>query len=195
MVVFDGCEVFTHCAYIWTFASEKSILSFLGICETIDWKRSTMMPSMELILWMNCKHPQISVSQKIFTPLSDTLDFSVRINWIPSLLRHSVAWRIFVPWCYVRINWPTSKTILSSIWMRWKLCRCMTIALNVLHLAHSIVFDPYQHCTSTIVFAGQSLMHCSLFRDLLSNPFVCNCHMKWLKSWLKQSNIATGYPK
>ncbi|CAF0793366.1 unnamed protein product [Didymodactylos carnosus] len=31
--------------------------------------------------------------------------------------------------------------------------------------------------------------------DLLSNPFVCNCHMKWLKDWLKQSKIVTGYPK
>ncbi|CAF1126727.1 unnamed protein product [Rotaria sordida] len=31
--------------------------------------------------------------------------------------------------------------------------------------------------------------------DLLSNPFVCNCHMKWLKSWLKQSKIVTGYPR
>lgn len=32
-------------------------------------------------------------------------------------------------------------------------------------------------------------------RNLMSNPFVCNCGLKWLKDWLKQANIATGNPK
>ncbi|CAF0707250.1 unnamed protein product [Brachionus calyciflorus] len=31
--------------------------------------------------------------------------------------------------------------------------------------------------------------------NLMSNPFLCNCGLKWLKDWLKQSNIATGNPK
>lgn len=29
----------------------------------------------------------------------------------------------------------------------------------------------------------------------MSNPFVCNCGLKWLKDWLKHANIATGNPK
>lgn len=29
----------------------------------------------------------------------------------------------------------------------------------------------------------------------MSNPFNCNCHLKWLKEWLRNSNLATGNPK
>ena len=29
----------------------------------------------------------------------------------------------------------------------------------------------------------------------MSNPFYCNCHLKWLKDWLRNSNLATGNPK
>lgn len=29
----------------------------------------------------------------------------------------------------------------------------------------------------------------------MSNPFVCDCGLKWLKDWLKHANIATGNPK
>lgn len=29
----------------------------------------------------------------------------------------------------------------------------------------------------------------------MANPFVCNCGLKWLKSFLKQGNLATGNPK
>lgn len=29
----------------------------------------------------------------------------------------------------------------------------------------------------------------------MSNPFVCNCGLKWLKNWLKLGNLATGNPK
>ncbi|XP_056004929.1 slit homolog 2 protein-like isoform X2 [Ostrea edulis] len=30
--------------------------------------------------------------------------------------------------------------------------------------------------------------------NLESNPFNCNCHMGWLSSWLKKSNVVTGVP-
>ena len=29
----------------------------------------------------------------------------------------------------------------------------------------------------------------------MSNPFICNCRLNWLKDWLKNSNLATGNPK
>ncbi len=29
----------------------------------------------------------------------------------------------------------------------------------------------------------------------MSNPLICNCNLKWLKDWLKQTNIATGNPQ
>ena len=29
----------------------------------------------------------------------------------------------------------------------------------------------------------------------MANPFYCNCHLKWLKDWLRNSNLATGNPK
>ena len=29
----------------------------------------------------------------------------------------------------------------------------------------------------------------------MSNPFICNCRLKWLREWLKNSNLATGNPK
>ncbi len=31
--------------------------------------------------------------------------------------------------------------------------------------------------------------------NLMSNPFYCNCRLKWLKDWLRNSNLATGNPK
>lgn len=31
--------------------------------------------------------------------------------------------------------------------------------------------------------------------NLLSNPLICNCQMKWLSDWLRNNNIATGNPK
>lgn len=32
-------------------------------------------------------------------------------------------------------------------------------------------------------------------RNLLSNPFNCNCHLSWLSEWLKKKNIVTGNPR
>ena len=29
----------------------------------------------------------------------------------------------------------------------------------------------------------------------MSNPINCNCKVKWLKEWLRSSNVATGNPK
>ena len=29
----------------------------------------------------------------------------------------------------------------------------------------------------------------------MSNPFICNCRLNWLRVWLKNSNLATGNPK
>ncbi len=29
----------------------------------------------------------------------------------------------------------------------------------------------------------------------MSNPFNCDCNLKWIKSWIKQSNLAIGNPK
>lgn len=29
----------------------------------------------------------------------------------------------------------------------------------------------------------------------MSNPINCNCKLKWLKEWLRNSNVATGNPK
>ncbi len=33
------------------------------------------------------------------------------------------------------------------------------------------------------------------FRNLLSNPFNCNCHLGWLAEWLRKKNLVTGNPR
>ena len=35
----------------------------------------------------------------------------------------------------------------------------------------------------------------SLCRNLLSNPFNCNCHLGWLSEWLRKKNLVTGNPR
>lgn len=32
-------------------------------------------------------------------------------------------------------------------------------------------------------------------RNLLSNPFNCNCHMAWLGRWLRKRRIVSGNPR
>jgi hypothetical protein len=29
----------------------------------------------------------------------------------------------------------------------------------------------------------------------MANPLICNCNIKWLKDWIKKTNIAAGNPK
>ena len=29
----------------------------------------------------------------------------------------------------------------------------------------------------------------------MSNAFICDCNLKWIKNWLKQNNLAIGNPK
>lgn len=41
-----------------------------------------------------------------------------------------------------------------------------------------------------------SLFVSSLFyRNLLANPFNCNCHLAWLGDWLRRKRIVTGNPR
>ena len=35
----------------------------------------------------------------------------------------------------------------------------------------------------------------SFERNLISNPFECDCRLRWLGKWLADSNLATGNPK
>lgn len=32
-------------------------------------------------------------------------------------------------------------------------------------------------------------------RNLLANPFNCNCHLAWLGDWLRRKRIVTGNPR
>lgn len=32
-------------------------------------------------------------------------------------------------------------------------------------------------------------------RNLLANPFNCNCHLAWLGDWLRKKRIVTGNPR
>lgn len=34
-----------------------------------------------------------------------------------------------------------------------------------------------------------------LLRNLLANPFNCNCHLAWLGDWLRKKRIVTGNPR
>lgn len=34
-----------------------------------------------------------------------------------------------------------------------------------------------------------------LARNLLANPFNCNCHLAWLGDWLRKKRIVTGNPR
>lgn len=34
-----------------------------------------------------------------------------------------------------------------------------------------------------------------LSRNLLANPFNCNCHLAWLGDWLRRKRIVTGNPR
>lgn len=34
-----------------------------------------------------------------------------------------------------------------------------------------------------------------LHRNLLANPFSCNCHLAWLGEWLRKKRIVTGNPR
>lgn len=35
----------------------------------------------------------------------------------------------------------------------------------------------------------------SVPRNLLANPFNCNCHLAWLGDWLRRKRIVTGNPR
>lgn len=34
-----------------------------------------------------------------------------------------------------------------------------------------------------------------VLRNLLANPFNCNCHLAWLGDWLRKKRIVTGNPR
>lgn len=34
-----------------------------------------------------------------------------------------------------------------------------------------------------------------VLRNLLANPFNCNCHLAWLGEWLRKKRIVTGNPR
>ena len=34
-----------------------------------------------------------------------------------------------------------------------------------------------------------------VLRNLLANPFNCNCHLAWLGEWLRRKRIVTGNPR
>ena len=52
-------------------------------------------------------------------------------------------------------------------------------------------------CHDVIILFDQSSFNqlFSVDRNLLSNPFACNCHLGWLSEWLKKRNIVTGNPR
>ena len=33
------------------------------------------------------------------------------------------------------------------------------------------------------------------FRNLLSNPFICNCHLAWFSEWLQKHDLSGGSPR
>ncbi len=46
-----------------------------------------------------------------------------------------------------------------------------------------------------IISIYYNLFLCYFKRNLMSNPLVCTCSLKWLKNWLKESSLAIGNPK
>lgn len=36
---------------------------------------------------------------------------------------------------------------------------------------------------------------CLSFRNLLSNPFICNCHLAWFSEWLQKHDLSGGNPR
>jgi hypothetical protein len=36
---------------------------------------------------------------------------------------------------------------------------------------------------------------CVSFRNLLSNPFSCNCHLAWFSEWLQKRDLSGGNPR
>lgn len=35
----------------------------------------------------------------------------------------------------------------------------------------------------------------SVHSNLLSNPYVCDCHLAWLGQWLKKTRVVSGNPR
>lgn len=33
------------------------------------------------------------------------------------------------------------------------------------------------------------------YRDLVSNPFICNCHLAWFSEWLRKRDLTAASPK
>lgn len=42
---------------------------------------------------------------------------------------------------------------------------------------------------------SESIICIYLFRNLLSNPLNCNCHLAWLSTWLRRSAVSAGNPR
>lgn len=61
------------------------------------------------------------------------------------------------------------------------------------------------HGKSTLLFRTSLVLHrwpinifvcvCVNGRNLLANPFNCNCHLAWLSIWLRNRKIVTGNPR
>lgn len=59
------------------------------------------------------------------------------------------------------------------------------------------------HGKSTLLFRTSLVLQrlpinifvCVNGRNLLANPFNCNCHLAWLSSWLRNRKIVTGNPR
>lgn len=60
----------------------------------------------------------------------------------------------------------------------------------ILHWKSSLLFR-----TSLALKKRLINIFCVCGRNLLANPFNCNCHLAWLSSWLRNRKIVTGNPR
>ncbi|XP_030621453.1 slit homolog 3 protein [Chanos chanos] len=53
----------------------------------------------------------------------------------------------------------------------------------------------YDNRISTIAPGAFSTLHSLSTINLLSNPYVCDCHLAWLGQWLKKTRVVSGNPR